>query len=117
MSIGSSIIQFELVRNLRKDCVLLKPDKGNGLVVIDRDMYISALELLFSDVTKFKRIKNDPTLVRLSSIQSFINTLHKRGEISDDEKKLMRPKSAVLARAHGLPKLTNLLTLFLNSGP
>ena len=50
---------------------------------------------------KAKRIKVDPTLVRLSSIQTYINTLFKRGEISEDDKTLIRPKAASLAKAHG----------------
>ena len=69
--------KIKLIKNLRKDCVLLKPGKGNGLVVIDREQYISAVESIFADIRTFKRINTDPTLVRLSSIQSFINTVHK----------------------------------------
>ena len=32
-------------------------------------------------------------------------TLYKRGEITEDEKKLMRPKFGQIGRAHGLPKI------------
>ena len=46
----------------------------------------------------------DTTLVRLSKNQRFINTICNRGEIANQEKKEMRPKSATTGRALGLPE-------------
>ena len=59
----------------------------------------------FSDKTKFKIIKNEPTLTRLKTVQNYLNDLCKRNEITEAEKKQMRPMSAQLGRAHGLPKI------------
>ena len=95
--------RVKIIRNLRKDCVILKPDKGNGVVVIKKDDYINAVQSIFA-VTKFNRITTDPTLVRRSAIQRFINTMYNRGKMSKQEKEEMRPKSATIGRAHDLPK-------------
>lgn len=51
---------------------ILKPYKGNGVVVVNGDNYINAVQSVFANITKFNRISTDPTLVRLSTIQRFI---------------------------------------------
>ena len=86
--------------------MILKPDKGNGVVLMNKADYHDAMNQLFSDKTKFKIIKNDPTLTRLKTVQNYLNNLCKRNEITEAEKKQMRPMSAQLGRAHGLPKIT-----------
>ena len=60
---------------------------------------------LFSEKTKFKIIKNDPTLTSLKTIQNYLNNRCKRNEINEAEKRQIRPMSAQLDRAHGLPKI------------
>ena len=45
--------------------MILKSDKGNGLVLLNKVDYQNAMIQLFSDKTKFKIIKNDPTLTGL----------------------------------------------------
>ena len=62
------------------------------------------MDNLFADSTKFKKIDSDPTHTRLRTLQRYLNTIKKRGEINVDDHKLMRPKNAKPARAHGLPK-------------
>ena len=37
-------------------------------------------------------------------MENYLKTLCKRGEITESEKKAMRPKFAQIAQAHGLPK-------------
>ena len=62
------------------------------------------MKKLFSDRSKFKVIQKDPTLTRLKTGQNYVNTMFKRNEISEEEKKQLRPLAAQLGRAHGLPK-------------
>lgn len=49
----------DLTKN--KDIVILKPDKGNGLVVMDRKAYEQGIFSIISDTSKFKVNDNDPT--------------------------------------------------------
>ena len=85
--------------------MILKPDKGNGVVLESNVDYHDAMNQLFSDKTKFKIIKNHPTLTRLKIVCNCLNNLCKRNEITEAEKKYMRLMSAQLGRAHGLPKM------------
>ena len=64
-----------------------------------------SMNRLFSDKAKVEFIKNDPRLTRLKTVQNYLNNLSKRNEITEGEKKQMRPMSAQLGRAHALPKI------------
>ena len=50
--------QLIALKNLAPDktIVILKPDKGNGVVLMNKVTYISKVDIVFSDVTKFKLI-------------------------------------------------------------
>ncbi|XP_066913068.1 uncharacterized protein [Clytia hemisphaerica] len=96
--------RIKTVRELRKKCLILKPDKGQGIVLINKNDYYDSLNGIFNDTTKFKCINDDPTFRNLRTVQRYLNTLLSRGEIDEEEKSAMRPKSARLGRAHGLPK-------------
>ena len=53
--------QHRVLRNLRKnkDIVIKKPDKGNGVVIIGRKLYNSAIEEIISDTSKFEKLSED----------------------------------------------------------
>ena len=97
--------KLEIIKNLRKELDILKPDKGNGIVLIGTNDYYTAVENLFSDKSKFKEIHDDPTPARLSSIQRYLKKLNNRNELNDEVFKKIGPQNAKLARAHGLPKV------------
>ena len=96
--------KIKLIKSLRKRFVILKPDKGQGVVLLKKEDYVTSLENIFSDKRKFKEIKEDTTIRRVETIKTYINTMFKRGEITENEKKSMRTKGANRARARGLPK-------------
>ena len=83
----------------------MKPDKGNGIVLLNKEDYTNSMENLFSDKTKFKQLDSDPTISRLSSLQSYLRKLGNNNEITETEFKAMRPKNARPAKATGLPKI------------
>ncbi len=95
---------IKILKNLREKYAILKPDKGNGVVLIKKDDYVQCLSALFSDTTKFRKLKHDPTLAQLNSLQRYLRTINKRNEIDDSTYEHVRPQSTRPARAHGLPK-------------
>ena len=97
--------KLQVIKELRKDIVILKPDKGNGVVVIDTTDYSEFLDKSFSDTTKFKRLDADPTNTKLSTLQSYLRKLYNRIEVSEEVYQEIRSKNAKIARAHGLPKV------------
>ena len=65
--------QHCVLRNLRinKDIVITKPDKGNGVVILDRKLYDNAIQEVISDTSKFEKLSEDATLKREASLQRF----------------------------------------------
>ena len=47
----------KLSRN--KDLVIVRPNKGNGIAILDKIEYINKVELLLSDMSKFKKLDDD----------------------------------------------------------
>ena len=59
--------QIKIIKDLQSFTVILKLDKGEGVVLIPKQDYTDSL---FSNRTKFKPNKTDPTQRRLNSIQN-----------------------------------------------
>ena len=97
--------KIKALQNLRDRCIVLKPDKGQGIVMINKTDYFQSLERLFGDRKKFQVLDYDPTLINLANIRNYIQTIYKRGEINETEMKEMWPKVAQVERAHSLPKI------------
>ena len=58
-----------------KSIVILRPGKGNGVVVLNRTQYDNAIEEIISDKTEFKELPEDVTIKREAKIQRFLRTL------------------------------------------
>ena len=74
--------KINILDNLLKCTVLLKPHKGNGIVLVDSLKYKNSVKKMFSDRTKFCKINEDPTFRRLGSLQQYLCKLKERKEIS-----------------------------------
>lgn len=48
----------------KKDIVILKADKGDGVVLLDRADYDKAILKIITETSKFQYIEKDPTLTR-----------------------------------------------------
>ena len=72
--------QHCVLRNLRKNknIVITKPDKGNGVVILDRKLYNNAIQEIISDTSKFQNLKEDRTWKREASLQRFLYKLKKK---------------------------------------
>ena len=55
----------KIIKNLRKKVVILKPDKGQGIVLIKKDDYVKSMEQIFADKSKFKIVETDNTISRV----------------------------------------------------
>ena len=72
--------QHRVLRNLNKnkDIVITKPDKRNGVVILDRKLYDNAIQEIVSDTPKFEKLNEDSTLKREASLQCFLCKLKQR---------------------------------------
>ena len=61
-----------------KYIVITKPNKGNGVVILDRELSDNAIQKIISDTSKFEKLNEDPTLKREASIQRFLRKLKQK---------------------------------------
>ena len=67
-----------MLKQLRQDCVILKPDKGNYIVLINKTEYNLAMKKLFSDRSKFMVIQKDPILTWLKTTKLYEHYVQKK---------------------------------------
>ena len=56
----------------------MKPDKGNGVVTLERKLYNNAIEEIISDAFKFEKLSENPTLKREASLHLFLRKLKQK---------------------------------------
>ena len=56
----------------------MKPDKGNGVVVLDRKLYNNSIEEIISDTFKLANLNEYPTMKREASLQRFSRKLKQK---------------------------------------
>ena len=61
--------RIRTLANMSNTLCILKPDKGNGVVVLKRSDYVKSLSSIFSNPSKFSQLNNDPTNTRLTTLQ------------------------------------------------
>ena len=95
------------MKNLRNNdaIIIQRPDKGGGVVVLDKSNYVAKLTDLISDATKFSPCASDPT----STIKSKLNDIAKKYKNSETEKYIYKNINRVgefhPGHLYGLPKL------------
>ena len=61
--------RLKVLKELTKKITILKPDKGQDVVLLKQEDYTNCLETLLADRNKFKRIHKDQTIMRLKLCQ------------------------------------------------
>ena len=97
----------------REDIVVTKPDKGSGIVVMDKSQYIRLLNAAsIDDVTKFALVDDKRLNLRGRPLKHFQPLLQKEKDVHSILHQILReniatslsPKSLRLAHLYGLPK-------------
>ena len=97
--------------------IIQKADKGNSVVIIDRNSYVNKMENLLSDTTKFVKIEFNPKhkvnkeirhlLDMEENIKSCLDNLIDDGYLSDDDYKFLKPCGSKPGVMYGLCKVHN----------
>ena len=90
-----------------QEIVILRPDKGNGVVILNRKDYICGMNNI-NDRSKFKLLTADPTSIREGQLQRFLRMLKNEGFFDEDVYESVYPTGSRPARMYGLPKLHNI---------
>ena len=55
---------MNIIQNFREKVMILKPDKSQGILFVNKDDYIRNIDYLFSDKTKFQVLDEDTKLIK-----------------------------------------------------
>ena len=109
--------EFNAFSNLKnnKNIVIQKADKGNSVVILDRSIYISKMELLLNDSSKFEKIifnKKHKTNAELrhildmeKAIKFCLDDLLDNGYISKEDFKYLKPCGSKPGIMYGMCKV------------
>ena len=102
--------EINTLDDLKRDSniVVVKPDKGNGVVVLDKHDYDKKMENILRDSTKFQRLNDDPvklTLQRENQLKSFLRTVKKSESILQAAYDQLLLTGSRISILYGLPKI------------
>ncbi|XP_050508877.1 uncharacterized protein LOC126886076 [Diabrotica virgifera virgifera] len=97
--------EFNALRNLQKNknIIIIRPDKGNGIVILDRLNYVEKLNNILSDNTKFINIPFNNLFKLMLSFED--NSRKKLKNCSSKIFKETAPTGSQLRRLYGVPKV------------
>ena len=93
---------------LNKNIIVSRPDKGRGVVIINKCDYISSMLKIISDTTKFKVINDNINVYSLKiedQVNRFLLKLKKLNLISDDNYNKLHVSGSGPGVLYGLPKI------------
>ena len=98
------------LKKLKSDpnIVVLKSDKGNAIVILNKQDYHSKMNNILSDTSKFKLITDDlfnVLITKEDKINRLLSKLKKGKEISDCEFSQMYATGTLPGILYGLPKI------------
>jgi hypothetical protein len=88
-----------------KDIVIARPDKGRGVVIMDRSDYVQKMNVILNDSSTFTPIEYDPTLENETHLTTTLRLFLQEGFITRNEYDMARPVGSRPARIYGVPKL------------
>ena len=96
-----------IIKRLRrnKDIIITHPDKGEGVVILNKVDYNRMLNKIIEDKTKFKLLNKDPTVSREKKLQRYLLNLKKKNAFTIVEYKDIYPVGSNIAKIYGTPKM------------
>ena len=83
--------EFEVLKTLPKNCnlVIQKADKGNSIVIVEKDVYLRHMETIISDHNKFEKVSIKKGILNFSinhekNINNYLKRLEKSGTLSTE---------------------------------
>ena len=99
--------EVQLLINLSKDpsIVITRPDKGKGVVMMNRTDYDQKPEEILNDTSKFKLLDRDPTGYRETALTALLKRMKIEEYLTEQEYRYIKPVGSIPARLYGLPKV------------
>ena len=86
----------------------MKPDKGNGVVILDKDDYNQKMDTILADTPKFQLLNEDPvkvTLKRVNQVKSLLKKLKAENSLSEKSYNGLYHTGSRIGILYGIPKI------------
>ena len=90
--------------------MITRPDKGSGIVILDKTFYEEKILKLISDVNKLKKLNEDPTLTREGHLQHFPRKIKDKSLFDDNTYKKIYPSGSKPPAINSLPESRKFLS-------
>ena len=102
----NALQKHKILKKLRNNnnILITKPDKGNGVVIVHRIYYMSSIFEIVNDVSKFLKLRSDPTICRENQLQRFLPSLKNKDFFTKDVYDNIYPCGSKPAKIYGNPK-------------
>ena len=90
-----------------KDIVLSRPDKGSGIVLLNKKDYISKLDAILADQSKFTVVPDGKDLTDQieQQLTNLLKKIKNEGYINQNLYERIKPSGSTIPRLYGLPKI------------
>ena len=109
--------EFEALKTLSKNCnlVIQKADKGNSVVIVEKDVYLRHMETIISDHNKFEKVSIKKGILNFSinhekNINNYLKRLEKSGTLSTEQYKKFKAVGSRPGILYGLCKVHRAIT-------
>ena len=109
--------EFETLKTLSGNCnlVIQKADKGNSVVIIQKDVYVRHMETILSDLNKFEKVSIKKGVLNFSinhekNINNYLKRLEKSGSLSTEQYKKIKAVGSRPGILYGLCKVHKAIT-------
>ena len=94
------------INRLSKDTsiIITRPDKGRGVVILNKNDYIKKMGELLADSSTFQRIEQDQTIKQENRLNRKLAELKNNGFLTEQDYQYARSRGSQPARIYGLPK-------------
>ena len=102
--------ELNILKDLGNDSsiVIMKPDKGNGVVILNKDDYNKKMDEILSDTSKFELLNDDAiklTLKRESQVKTLLKRLKSNNCINERIYNELYPTGTRIGILYGLQKI------------
>ena len=94
----------------REDIVVKRVDKGSGVCVMERNLYIQEAEKQLQNEKYYKKLNEDPTDKYLKDLKNLLEEGVEKEEITKKTMNNILPKNPKTARFYILPKIHKVIT-------
>ena len=93
----------------RKEILIVRPDQGSGVVILDRYIYDRNILEIIHDTAKFTKLKDNPTLIRERQLQCFLRRIKDKNRYDEKTYKKIYTCGSTLVNIYDLPKIHKML--------